>query len=74
MNFNLGVVLERKYRRNAKGTIGASATISSFNRSSVCVTNVRVKAISLSHTTRLAEKIYQAVASSIIPNNTCFNL
>lgn len=74
MNFNLGVVLERKIRRNAKGTIGVSGTISSFSRHSICLRNIRVRSVKLSHSTGLGESIYKAVANKLISNNSCFNL
>lgn len=74
MKFKLGVKLERKIRRDATGTIGVRATVSSFSRHRVCLKNVKVTSINLSHTTGLGEAIYKAVANKVIHNNTCYNI
>lgn len=69
----LHVTLKRKIRRDATGVIKLKAKVSSFDRDEVCLSNVHVADVSLSHTLGIGEGIYKQVANKAIPNRVCYS-
>lgn len=73
------VVVDRKVRRNAKGTIRIKGEVVRVNNllgktglKSVCISNATIKDVDVSHTFRLGEKFYKWGANKVFPNNQCY--
>ncbi|NER18698.1 hypothetical protein [Spongiivirga citrea] len=68
------VTLKRKIRRDAKGRVTISGTVSEFNRNRICFNNTKVDKIRLSNTFRIGEGFYKWIANKVLPNNRCYSV
>lgn len=73
------VVVDRKVRKNAKGTIlvkgdvvKAENLLGKSGKSLVCITNATIKDVDVSNTFRLGEKFYKWVGNKVFPDNHCY--
>lgn len=73
------VVIDRKVRKNAKGTIEIRADVvsvknllSTTETKSICVKNAKIKNVNVSNTLKIGEKFYEWAANKIFPNNQCY--
>lgn len=66
------VTLKRKIRRDAKGNVTITGTVSEFNRDRVCFNNSKLDRIRLSNTLRIGEGFYKWIANKVLPNNVCY--
>ena len=67
------VKLKRKIRRDAIGNIKLKGKVTAYTRDEVCLSNVKVVKVNLSHTGVLGEAVYKAVANKVIKNKQCFS-
>lgn len=75
INVDADVVLKRKVRKNAKGTVRVRGDIEISTRGGrlqACVNNSKVTKLKLSHTRKLGEKIYKKVGNKMMPKQMCF--
>lgn len=73
------VVVDRKVRKNAKGTIRVKGEVVSVRNllgktglKSVCISNATIKDVDVSHTFRLGEKFYKWAGNKVYPDNQCY--
>lgn len=73
VSLDLDVVLQRKIRRDAAGTIKMSGDISSFDlgKREICYRNAGISSVSLSRTLGIGESFYKWVGNKALPNSDC---
>ena len=68
------VIVRRRWRRNARGTVIFSTEVERIALPQICVNNTRVRDVNLSNLTALGEALYERVANWFIPEGFCVTL